>query len=106
MAAAIITTLGLFFLNQLITDSNDLNINLPIIGPFDTVGKTTNNLSLEIQEALSPYIKSPSVNIRILNFRVSVLGEVQNPGTYTVLEERISIPQALGLAGDLTAISL
>lgn len=80
----------------------DGNINLPIIGPFDTVGKTTNNLSLEIQEALSPYIKSPSVNIRILNFRVSVLGEVQNPGTYTVLEERISIPQALGLAGDLT----
>ena len=57
---------------------------------------------LDIQEALSPYIKNPSVNIRLLNFRVSVLGEVQKPGTYTVMEERISVPQALGLAGDLT----
>ena len=57
---------------------------------------------MEIQEALRPYIKNPSVNIRLLNFRVSVLGEVSKPGTYTVMEERISIPQALGLAGDLT----
>lgn len=80
----------------------DGNINLPIIGNVGAVGKTTKSLSLQIQDALSPYIKSPSVNIRILNFRVSILGEVQNPGTYTVLEERISIPQALGLAGDLT----
>lgn len=78
------------------------NINLPIIGSVDTTGKTTQSLALEIQEALSPYIKNPSVNIRLLNFRVSVLGEVNKPGTYTVMEERISIPQALGLAGDLT----
>ena len=42
------------------------------------------------------------LNIRILNFRVSVLGEVKNPGTFKILEERISLPQAIGLAGDLT----
>ena len=77
-------------------------INLPIIGSVDTNDKTTNSLAIEIQKALSPYIKNPSVNIRLLNFRVSVLGEVAKPGTFTVLEERISIPQALGLAGDLT----
>tara|TARA_B100001173_G_scaffold95301_1_gene82495 strand:+ start:151 stop:906 length:756 start_codon:yes stop_codon:yes gene_type:complete len=77
-------------------------INLPIIGTVDTSEKTTNTLTLEIQEALSPYIKSPSVNIRLLNFRVSVLGEVARPGTFTVLEERVSLPQVLGLAGDLT----
>ena len=77
-------------------------INLPIIGVVNTNDKTTNSLALEIQKALSPYIKNPAVNIRLLNFRVSVLGEVSRPGTYTVLEERISIPQALGLAGDLT----
>ena len=77
-------------------------INLPIIGTLDTSEKTTNTLTLEIQEALSPYIKSPSVNIRLLNFRVSVLGEVARPGTFTVLEERVSLPQVLGLAGDLT----
>ena len=80
----------------------DGNINLPIIGSVNTTKKTSFSLALDIQEALSPYIKSPSVNIRLLNFRVSVLGEVQKPGTYTVMEERISVPQALGLAGDLT----
>ena len=80
----------------------DGNINLPIIGSVDTNGKSTNSLALEIQEKLSPYVKNPSVNIRILNFRVSVLGEVHKPGTYSVMEERISIPQALGLAGDLS----
>ena len=80
----------------------DGNINLPIIGAVGTSEKTTNSLALEIQEVLSSYIKDPSVNIRLLNFRVSVLGEVARPGTYTILEERISIPQALGLAGDLT----
>ena len=80
----------------------DGSINLPIVGVVDTSDKTTNSLAIEIQEALSPYIKNPSVNIRLLNFRVSVLGEVARPGTFTVLEERISIPQALGLAGDLT----
>ncbi len=77
-------------------------INLPIIGSVDTNKKTTKGLSTEIEDALSPYIKNPSVNIRILNFRVSILGEVKNPGTFTIQEERISIPQALGLAGDLT----
>tara|TARA_Y200000002_G_scaffold323996_1_gene285413 strand:+ start:1032 stop:1787 length:756 start_codon:yes stop_codon:yes gene_type:complete len=77
-------------------------INLPIIGSVDTNDKTTNSLAIEIQKALSPYIKNPSVNIRLLNFRVSVLGEVATPGTFTVIDERISIPQALGLAGDLT----
>lgn len=80
----------------------DGSINLPIVGAVDTSEKTTNSLALEIQEVLSSYIKDPSVNIRLLNFRVSVLGEVARPGTFTVLEERISIPQALGLAGDLT----
>ena len=80
----------------------DGSINLPILGSVDTSNKTTNSLAFEIQSALSPYIKNPSVNIRLLNFRVSILGEVANPGTFTVLEERISIPQALGLAGDLT----
>ena len=77
-------------------------IDLPILGGVNTSEKTTKSLATHIQEALSPYIKNPSVNIRLLNFRVSVLGEVARPGTFTVLEERISIPQALGLAGDLT----
>ena len=80
----------------------DGSINLPIVGPIDTTNQSTKALAQIIQEALTPYINNPTVNIRLLNFRVSVLGEVNKPGTFTVLEERLSLPQALGLAGDLT----
>ena len=78
------------------------DINLPIIGNINTATENTQSLAQKIQKALSPYVSNPSVNIRLLNFRVSVLGEVNNPGTFSVLEEHISIPQVLGLAGDLT----
>ncbi len=77
-------------------------IILPMIGSISTENQTTQTLANKIQEKLKPFVNDPSVNIRILNFRISVLGEVARPGTFTVLEERISIPQALGLAGDLT----
>ena len=82
--------------------SEDNSINLPLIGSISTSGLNTSSLSEEIVNKLNPYIKNPSVNVRILNFRVSVLGEVATPGTYTFLEERVSIPQAIGQAGDLT----
>ena len=78
------------------------NINLPIVGSINTSNKNTQSLAKEIQKTLRPYVNNPNVNIRVLNFRVSVLGEVRNPGTFTVLEERVSLPQVLGLAGDLT----
>ena len=72
-------------------------INLPILGEFDTSKHNTQSLALSIQGALTTYIKNPTVNVR-----VSVLGEVRQPGTYTFYEERISLPQVLGAAGDLT----
>jgi polysaccharide export outer membrane protein len=81
---------------------DDKSINLPLIGSISTSGLNTSSLSEEIVNKLTPYIKNPSVNVRILNFRISILGEVTRPGTYTFLEERVSIPQAIGQAGDLT----
>ncbi len=82
--------------------SDEGTINVPLLGLINTSDKTPQSLANDIQKALNSYIKNPSVNIRILNFRVSVLGEVRKPGTYTILEERFTLPQALGLAGDLT----
>jgi polysaccharide export outer membrane protein len=81
---------------------DDNSINLPLIGSISTYGLNTSSLSEQIVSKLTPFVKNPSVNVRILNFRVSILGEVNRPGTYTFLEERVSIPQALGQAGDLT----
>ncbi len=80
----------------------DGKINMPILGPIDTKGHNTQTLALQVEDFLSSYIKNPTAKVRLLNFRISVLGEVSNPGTFTVFQERISITQALGLAGDLT----
>ena len=81
---------------------DDGTIDLAIIGKINTRNHTTKTLANEIIKSLSPFVKNPSVNIRLLNFRVSILGEVNRPGTYTVFEESFTLPQALGLAGDLT----
>lgn len=81
---------------------DDGTINMPLLGSINTKNQTPQSIAKDIQEALSSFIKNPSVNVRILNFRVSILGEVKQPGTFTVFEERFTIPQALGLAGDLT----
>ena len=48
------------------------------------------------------YVINPIINLRILNFTISVLGEVSRPGTFTVNDERITALEALGLAGDMT----
>ena len=55
-----------------------------------------------LQTKISAYAKSPLVTVQILNFKISVLGEVNSPGTRQVNNERISILDAIGMAGDLT----
>ena len=77
-------------------------IKLPIVGNINLMGKSTIEASSHLEKKLDPYITNSSVKIRLLNFKISVLGEVNKPGTYTIVEERVSIPQALGLASDLT----
>lgn len=74
----------------------------PVLGAIKVQGLSPGELRENLTAQLKEYIQDPIVNIRILNFTVSVLGEVQNPGTFTVSGERIAITEALGLAGDLT----
>ena len=79
------------------------NINLPLIGEVHVAGLSKWEVVRLLQKKISEFITEPVViNIRFLNFKVSVLGEVNRPGVYTVTDEMISIPQALALAGDLT----
>lgn len=84
--------------------SNSGTINLPILGKIDVMGKSTNQLEKELVELLESgdHLVNPSVNVRLVNGKVTVLGEVRNPGTFTFLEQNLTISQALGLAGDLT----
>ena len=80
----------------------DGKINFPVIGNILVSQITTKQLTNKLTELLLPYLKNPIVNIRLTNFKITVLGEVKSPGSYPVLNERISIIEALGLAGDLT----
>lgn len=78
------------------------NIHFPVLGTLKLAGLNRIQATALIKDLLTEYIKDPIVNIRIINFKVTVLGEVARPGSYTIPNERITIIEALGLAGDLT----
>ncbi len=82
----------------------DINgqINMPLVGQVNVAGLTTQEARDTIAFHLSRFLKSPIINVRIANFRFSVLGEVNAAGTYAVDYERVTILEALGLAKDLT----
>jgi polysaccharide export outer membrane protein len=78
------------------------NIEFPVLGTIKMQGLTRVEATEMLKEKLTEYIKDPIVNIRLVNFTITVLGEVNTPGTFTVQNERISLSDALGLAGDMT----
>jgi polysaccharide export outer membrane protein len=77
------------------------NIEFPVLGTLKLAGLSRNDAIVLIKERLKSYVSNPIVNMRILNFKITVLGEVKSPGVYTILNERVSLPEAIGLAGDL-----
>ncbi len=76
-------------------------IAMPVIGKVKIAGLTREGAVAAIQEKLLPYVKDPLVAIRLMNFKVTVLGEVKVPGVVEVSNERITLLEALGAAGDL-----
>ena len=78
------------------------NIEFPVLGTLHIAGMTRIGLTTMLKEKISEYAKDPIINIRLINFTVTVIGEVSSPGTFTIQNERISLPEALGLAKDLT----
>ncbi|MFV0247488.1 MAG: polysaccharide biosynthesis/export family protein [Tenacibaculum sp.] len=77
-------------------------INFPILGKLKIGGLSRQQTIALLKEKLNPdYVKNPSINIKILNFTVTVLGDVKQPGTYTIPNERITVLEAIGLAKDL-----
>ena len=77
-------------------------IDFPLIGKINVLNMSTIDASELIKSKLDIYLSNPIVNIQIQNFKITVLGEVRNPGTFQVPNERITLIEALGLAGDLT----
>ena len=84
--------------------SQNSTINFPVLGELSVKDKTTQDLENDIKNLLvdGGYLINPNVTVRLLNAKITILGEVLRPGTFTFTENNISLLQALGLAGDLT----
>lgn len=82
-------------------------IQFPMLGKIKVSGLTKNQLKNQIAEELvnKKLLVDPVVNIRIINFRVTVMGEVRNPTVVSVPSEKLSLLEALGMAGDLTVFA-
>lgn len=78
------------------------DIIFPIIGKLKLGGLTTAEATQTVTTALKPHVADATVNLRIFNFKVTVQGEVVRPGTFTIDSERITLLQALSMAGDPT----
>ncbi|WP_378187979.1 polysaccharide biosynthesis/export family protein [Aquimarina sp. W85] len=78
------------------------NIDFPVLGKIKVAGMTRVQVKEMLQEKLKIYIKDPIVNVRLKNFKITVIGEINRPGSYNIPNERITIIEALGMAGDMT----
>ena len=81
---------------------SDGNIEFPVLGTVNVGGLNRQQLVSKLKTKIAEYVQNPIVNIRIVNFQISVLGEVARPGTFDIRDEYLSLPKALGFAGDLT----
>lgn len=82
--------------------TNEGNIEYPRLGTLHIEGLKKAEVEQQIKSRLDTILKSPSVIVRFLNYKVSVLGEVRTPGTFNVPTERVTILEALALAGDIS----
>ncbi len=80
----------------------DGNIDFPELGKLKVAGMTRKELIDFLNQKISLFAKHPIVNVQFFNFSVTVLGEVNRPGKYPILNERTTILDALALAGDIT----
>ena len=93
-------------LQQYLVD-NDGNINFPVLGALHVGGLTKKATEQMIVEKLKPYItETPIVTVRMVNYKISVIGEVARPGTFTISNEKVNILEALAMAGDMTVYGL
>lgn len=78
------------------------SIDFPVLGKLQVGGLSRSELMRLLETRISKYIKNPIINIRLMNFKVSVQGEVTMPGTYPISSDRITLIEAISMAKDLT----
>jgi len=77
-------------------------VQLPVLGNIQVENKTITEVSTILQDSLNHILSKPTVTVKLVNRFVSVLGEVQRPGHFSYSQEKLTIFDALGLAGDIT----
>lgn len=87
---------------QLYLVDNKGNIEFPVLGTIKISGLTKKEAIDYLTTEISKYIIRPIVNMRIMNFKVTVQGEVNRPGIHTVVSERLTLADAIALSGDMT----
>lgn len=78
------------------------NISLPLIGKLRVSGSTIEDITYRVQEVMKNYLKNSTVIVKLVSFKITVLGDVVRPGTYYFYNNQATILEGLGLAGDLT----
>lgn len=86
--------------NAYLIDANG-NIEFPVLGTIKIAGLNRIDATNAIKDRIKSYVNNPIVNVRLQNFKVTVLGDVVHPGVYTFDHEKVTLIEALGLAGDL-----
>jgi polysaccharide export outer membrane protein len=78
------------------------NIDLPEAGPVNVAGLTINEAQAKIQKSFAVYLKKATIVVKLVSFKITVLGEVNNPGHYYIYNNQATLLEGLGLAGDMT----
>lgn len=81
--------------------NKDGDINFPVLGEIHVAGLTKQELAKKMQEMISKYVENPLVNVQLLNFKVTMLGDVLRPGSFTIKNDRVTILDVIGMSGDL-----
>lgn len=87
------------------TVNSDGNIEIPYVGKVAVAGKTLAEIKTELDLIFKKYLNDAAITVRLVNNFVSIIGEVNNPGRYPLTKDRLSVFEALSLAGDLNQFS-
>lgn len=81
-------------------------IDFPVLGKINVSGQNRIQVADVMRERLLPYVNNPRVNVSIMNHKVTMLGEISSPGVYPISSDRLTLDEAIAMAGDLTTIAL
>ena len=103
ISTGLTTTSGNYGQLQTYLVDNNGQIDFPVVGTITVKGLTKREAEEKVKGLLSPYLKEePVVTVRFVNYKISVIGEVARPNTFTISNEKVNVFEALAMAGDMT----